>query len=130
MLAHERFIHKDDNDSTVDITWFHPSGFVMQKEQWHCHHASTLGYLITQKMQTDSTNDSTTIVNMPAMLSLFHAGQEPIEFQLPEIDEIEFWQVMIDTTASNGAHEGRKIPAERKITMKPFSTVVLLNNCL
>jgi glycogen operon protein len=91
MLAHDRFIHKDDKDSSVDITWYHPSGFVMQKEQWHCHHASTLGYLITEK----SVN------------------------RLPS-----------DTTASNGEHEGRKIPAERKITMTPFSTIVLLNNCL
>jgi glycogen operon protein len=63
-------------------------------------------------------------------LSLFHAGDQPEEFQLPDIDTIEHWQVIVDTTASNGEHEGRKIPAERKITMTPFSTIVLLNNCL
>ncbi len=131
MLAHDRFIHKDDNNSTVDITWFHPSGFAMQKEQWHCHHASTLGYLITQKTLTESRHDITNnIVSMPAMLSLFHAGEEPIEFQLPDIDAIEYWQVMIDTTVSNELHEGRKIPAERKVTMKPFSTIFLLSDCL
>ena len=68
--------------------------------------------------------------SMLAMLSLFHAGSEPVEFQLPNLDTIEHWQVMIDTTANNEEHKGRKIPAERKITMKPFSTIVLLNNCL
>jgi glycogen operon protein len=103
----------------------------MQKEQWHCHHASTLGYLISEKPLTKLTADSTnTIANTPTMLSLFHAGQEPVEFQLPNIDTIDHWQVVVDTSASNEEHEIRKIPAERKITMKPFSTIVLLNNCL
>ena len=131
MLAHDRFIHKDDKDSSVDITWFHPSGFAMQKEQWHCHHASTLGYLITEKPIKQLTDDvANGAVNNPTLLSLFHAGDQPEEFQLPDIDTIEHWQVIVDTTASNGEHEGRKIPAERKITMTPFSTIVLLNNCL
>lgn len=131
MLAHDRFIHKGDNDSSVDITWFHPSGFVMQKEQWHSHHASTLGYLITKETDTELTAEvNSAPTSMLAMLSLFHAGSEPVEFQLPNLDTIEHWQVMIDTTANNEEHKGRKIPAERKITMKPFSTIVLLNNCL
>jgi glycogen operon protein len=130
MLAYDRFIHKDDNGSSVDITWFHPSGFAMQKEQWHCHHASSLGYLITEKPLIKLTDNSTkTTENIPAILSLFHAGQEPIEFQLPDIDTIDYWQVMVDTTANNEQVEIRKIPAERKVTMMPFSTIVLLNNC-
>jgi glycogen operon protein len=131
MLTHDRFIHKDDNDSSVDITWFHPSGFAMQKEQWHCHHASTLGYLITEKPLIKLTDNSTqTTENIPAILSLVHAGPEPLEFQLPDIDTIDYWQVMVDTTASNEQVEIRKIPAERKVTMMPFSTIVLLNDCL
>ena len=131
MLAHDRFIHKDDKDSFVDITWYHPSGFVMQKEQWHCHHASTLGYLITEKSVNRLPGDITDeVANKPTLLSLFHAGEGPEEFQLPDIETIEHWQVIVDTTASNKEHEGRRIPAERKITMPPFSTIVLLNNCL
>lgn len=122
MLAHDRFIHSDDNESAVNITWFHQSGFAMQKEHWHSHHAATLGYLIEEKEP-----------GSPVILCLFHAGKEPIEFQLPEIDSIDHWQVVIDTTASdaNASEEQSElplIPAERIITMAPFSTIVLLNN--
>jgi glycogen operon protein len=119
MLAHDRFIHKGDKKSLVDITWFHQSGFSMQKEHWHSHHATTLGYLIKEKSPSG-----------PTLLSLFHAGHEPTEFQLPDIDAIDHWQVIVDTTANTLQDEIRKIPAERKITMAPFSTIVLLNNCL
>lgn len=119
MLTHDRFIHKDDEKSPVDITWFHPSGFAMQKDHWHSHHAATLGYLIQEKAP-----------NTPVILCLFHAGAEPIEFQLPEIETVKHWQVMIDTTSSSEQAEVRNIPAERLITMAPFSTIVLLNNCL
>jgi glycogen operon protein len=119
MLAYDRFIHHDDEKSSVNITWYHPSGFAMKKDHWHSHHAATLGYLIKEK--TPAT---------PILLCLFHAGKEPIEFQLPVIDAIVHWQVIIDTTSSGKQQEKRLIPAERIITMAAFSTIVLLNDCL
>jgi glycogen operon protein len=118
MLAYDRFIHHDDKKSTVNITWLHPSGYAMQKDNWHSHHAATLGYLIQGKAPS-----------APVLLCLFHAGTEPIEFQLPNIDTIAHWQVMIDTTSDAEQKEIRLIPAERLITMAPFSTIVLLNDC-
>ena len=119
MLTHDHFIHKDDTKSSVDIIWYHPSGFEMQKDHWHSHHAATLGYLIHEKAP-----------NSPSLLCLFHAGSEPVEFQLPKIDDIQHWQVMIDTTAITEQEDVLNIPAERVITMAPFSTIVLLNDCL
>ena len=117
MLAYRRFIHKDDKDSQVDITWFHPSGQPMHKEHWHAHHAATLGYMIHEKLS-----------GSPVLLCLYHAGKDPIEFQLPEIEDVAHWQVIVDTNASAIQEEQRHIPAERKITMVPCSTIVLLND--
>ncbi|TYK66116.1 glycogen debranching protein GlgX [Colwellia echini] len=117
MLSHDRFIHKEDKKSTVDITWFHPSGFEMQKDQWHSHHGATLGYLLEEKMP-----------NTPMLLCIFHAGEEIIEFQLPEITNINHWQVMVDTSTDTEHEEVRNIPAERIITIMPFSTIVLLSD--
>ena len=119
MLAYDRFIHHDDEKSSVNITWYHPSGFAMQKDHWHSHRVSTLGYLIKEKAPST-----------PLLLCLFHAGKEPIEFQLPNIDDIDHWQVVIDTTLSGKQKEEPRIPAQRIITMEPFSTIVLLNDCL
>ena len=119
MLAHDRYIHHDDEKSSVKITWFHCSGEVMQKEHWHAHQASALGYLVQEKIDPS-----------PVLLCLFHAGDQPVEFQLPEIKEIEHWKVVIDTSASSIQAEIPLIPADRKITMPEFSTIVLLNDCL
>ncbi len=116
MLSYRRFIHKDDKDSQVDITWFHPSGQPMHKDHWHAHHAATLGYMIHEKLS-----------GSPVLLCLYHAGKDPIEFQLPEVEDVGHWQVIVDTNAS-AIQEERHIPAERKITMVPFSTIVLLND--
>jgi glycogen operon protein len=118
MLAYRRFIHKDDNESQMDITWYHKSGLTMHKDHWHAHHAATLGYMIQEK-----TADS------PILLCLYHAGKDPIEFQLPDIENVVNWQVMVDTNASAIQEEQRHISSERKITMVPFSTIVLLNDC-
>lgn len=117
MLSHHSFIHKGDKKCTVDITWFHPSGFEMKKDDWHSNNAATLGYLIQEKNQ-----------NSPALLCLFHAGTEAIEFQLPEIESINYWQVVVNTTAVTKQEEVIKIPAERILTMAPFSTIILLHD--
>ncbi|MEW6982827.1 glycogen debranching protein GlgX [Colwelliaceae bacterium 6471] len=117
MLAYPQFIHKDDKNIQADIVWYHRSGLPMQKEHWHSHHAGTLGYLIKGKS-----------IDSPLLLCLFHAGSEPIEFQLPELDTVKHWQVMVDTNTSAIQKEVRHISAERKITMAPSSTIVLLND--
>lgn len=63
----------------------------------------------------------------PVLLCLYHAGKEPIEFQLPTIENVAHWQVVIDTNSGAIQKETYHIPAERIITMVPFSTIVLLN---
>ncbi|XPF95967.1 glycogen debranching protein GlgX [Colwellia sp. RE-S-Sl-9] len=116
MLAYHRFIHKDDPKSDVDITWYHCSGNIMHKENWHSHHASTVGYLVQGK--TD---------NASSVFCIFHAGAEPVEFVLPEINNVEYWDVMVDTSSSAINNEIPKLPAQRAITLQPRTTIVLSN---
>ena len=121
MLAHHQFIHNDDKDSAVNITWFNQSGFAMQKDHWHSHHAATIGYMLNENKPSPQF-----------LLCLFHAGDEPIEFQLPEIENVTHWQVRINTNwhinNEQTHNEVQLIPADRIITMAPFSTLVLLND--
>jgi len=116
-LNYHRFIHQNDDKSSVDIAWYHRSGQEMQNEHWHSHHATTLGYLVYKKINT-----------FPRILCLFHSGSEPIEFQLPEFENIDQWQIMIDTSSNTIPGEARYLPSQRKVTMAPFSTIVLLHN--
>lgn len=116
MLAHPHFIHKDDPKSQVQITWLHPSGHPMQKEHWHSHHAKTLGYLLKG-----------IAAGSPALLSLFHAGYESTEFQLPELEGIASWQVMVDTVGEFDNNQTLRLSRERKVTLTPFSTLVLVS---
>lgn len=117
MLACRQFIHNDDEQSAVTITWLHRSGFEMQKEHWHAHHCKTLGYLLKDTDRYGGT-----------LLCLFHAGNEEVEFQLPDLDEVVNWQVMIDTTALAQCEDVCRLPAQRMITLAPFSTLVLLDD--
>jgi len=116
MLAYHRFIHNDDPKSEVTISWFHRSGNEMQKENWHSHGASTVGYLV-QGIEKEA----------PSLLCIFHAGDEPKEFVLPPLENIKHWDVMIDTSASAKNDEIAQLPADRIITLQPYTTVVLLN---
>lgn len=115
MLAHDRFIHHNDDRAKVTISWLHPSGIAMNKEHWHAQHAATLGYLLQQKSSSD------------ALLCLFHAGNAPITFQLPALDNNGSWQIMIDTTINTVQDAVRFMPTQQSIIMAPFSTMVLLN---
>lgn len=117
MLAYRRFIHNNDAKSEVNITWLHRSGNAMQKEHWHAHHSKTLGYLVQCTKQLS-----------PVLLCIFHAGSDQIEFQLPQIEGIEHWQVMINSASSSVEHKIKRLPAERMITLEPFSTLVLLDD--
>lgn len=117
MLAYDRFMHDGDPKSTYKVTWLHRLGNTMQKEHWHSANVSTLGYLI----QTNNEDS-------PVMLCIFHAGNEPVEFQLPHIEGLLQWKIMIDTAASAKVNDIRKLPAKRMITLAPFSTLVLLDD--
>lgn len=117
MLAYRHYIHEEDKKSDYDITWLHRQGNPMQKEHWHSYHVLTLGYLIESKRD-----------NEPAMLCIFHAGADPVEFQLPVIEGVKQWKIMIDTAASAMVNDIRKLPAQRMITLAAFSTLVLIDD--
>ena len=117
MLAHHRFIHNEATKSAVNITWLHHSGERMEKQHWHAPNAKTLGYLIQG-----------TEAAAPLLLCIFHAGSKPIQFQLPQIDTIDYWQVMVNTAASSVADTVKRLPAARMITLQPYSTLVLLDD--
>jgi len=117
MLAYHRFIHKDDPKSDVNITWLHRSGHPMQNANWHSHSASTLGYLV-QGVEK----------NTPSVLCIFHAGDDTKEFILPELDNITAWEVVVNTAVSAKNMTAPKLPADRTITLQPYTTVVLLHD--
>jgi len=115
MLAYDKFIHNNDPKSAVKITWLHNTGNPMQKDNWHSHNTSTLGYLVQGVEQ-----------NSPSILCIFHASEFSTEFTLPELEGVSSWDVVVDTSRS-AKNETLKLPAERVITLQPYSTTVLLN---
>lgn len=115
ILSYDRFIHNNDPKSKVKITWLHNTGHPMQKDNWHSHNTSTVGYLV---QGTEPVSDS--------VLCIFHASEFSTEFTLPELDAVKSWDVVVDTSTS-AKNEIAILPAERVITLQPYSTTVLVN---
>jgi len=117
MISYERFIHKNDAKSDVDITWLHRLGNPMQKENWHSHNDSTVGYLLQSKKE-----------NFSSVLCIFHAGSDIKEFVLSQVEHVSNWTVCIDTSQSLKDTLSSNISIPGKITLQPFSTVVLVSD--
>lgn len=114
-LSYHRFIHDDDPKSEVKITWLHGSGIPMKEEHWHSECTKTLGYLVQGKEE-----------NAPSVLCIFHNGDESSEFVLSEIDNIEQWDVTVDTSTSV-KESIKSVKAHSSISLQPYSTLVLIN---
>lgn len=114
-LSYHRFIHDDDPKSEVKITWLHCSGIPMKEEHWHAEFTKTLGYLVQGKQE-----------NSPSILCVFHAGDESIDFVLPQIDKVEHWDVIVDTSTCV-KESVKSMKNQRFINLQPYSTFVLVN---
>jgi len=116
MISYERFIHKNDPKSDVDITWLHRLGNPMQKENWHSHNDSTVGYLLQSKKG-----------KLSSVLCIFHAGSDIKEFVLSQIVRVSNWKVFLDTSQSPKDPFLPNVSITGKITLQPYSTVVLVS---
>lgn len=114
MLSYHRFIHDNDPKSDAMITWLHSSGKPMNHDQWHIQSNRTLGYLLQSKEN-----------NSPSILCIFHSGDEPIEFGLSEINNIEQWELLINTAES--VNSPMVAGSMASITLQPYTTIVLAN---
>ncbi len=95
-----------------DIIWLTPTGTEMTDEEWQNSFARCLGlYLAGDALEEQDEKGNPVVDNR--FLLLVNAHHEPIPFTLPELVPVTHWQLILDTSWSNGG-PGEKLLWETK----------------
>jgi isoamylase len=86
------FIHEPLTANEPEILWYNTAGEQMQPLHWGQHHCKAVGYLVRGAAGGRRLH----------YLTLLNAGREPVDFQLPVIEGIGPWQVLLDTCQPDG----------------------------
>ena len=125
-LQRRRFLHgrRVHGADIRDILWLRPDGQKMSDEDWGSGYARTVGMLLDGRAMTE-WSESGELVSDDALLCLFNAYWEPIDFSLPEVSNIDHWDVLIDTFRNPSAGPSAA-PQCVTCRLQPRSLVVLL----
>ncbi|HEX7013710.1 MAG TPA: glycogen debranching protein GlgX [Steroidobacteraceae bacterium] len=88
-----------------DVSWRHPLGHEMTAADWHDPNAKALGVLIGHAFSDPYGTPN------GHLLFLCNAGDEPVDFRLPEPTTGAFWQIVFDTARWRGNDFGKRIAA-------------------
>ncbi len=112
-------------DGFKDIAWIRPDGKDMSDADWAAG-SSSIGLRLAGDEIEEPDAEGSVIVT-PSLMLIVHAGPEPIEFVLPNIDRtgIEHtWELILDTDDARGEAEARF--AESSTVAIPGRTIWLL----
>ena len=113
-------------DEVRDIAWLNPSSREMTHEDWgESIHKCVAVFLNGDAI--DAPNARGERVVDDSFLLCFNAGEEPVEFVMPNGDYAQEWTVELDTNQPAGIKEGRDqvVNAEKKVSLPSRSLLVL-----
>jgi isoamylase len=113
-------------DEVRDIAWLNPSSREMTHEDWgESIHKCVAVFLNGDAI--DAPNARGERVVDDSFLLCFNAGEEPVEFVMPNGDYAQQWTVELDTNQPAGIKEGRDqvVNAEEKVSLPSRSLLVL-----
>jgi len=112
---------KQDRDHK-DVSWLHPSGRELTAEDWNDPHARALGVLNGHAFCDPHGTPN------GHLLFLCNAGDEPVDFRLPEAKTGMQWQFVFDTARWHADDDpGRALPGEI-CTVSHHSCVLLADS--
>lgn len=92
-LWRDAYIHQTGEPQAASIQWYNTSGELMQPVHWGQHHCKTVGYMVEQNAANGMRLH---------YLTLFNAGREPLDFNLPILPGVTSWQLLLDTSQPDG----------------------------
>ncbi|MEQ8967757.1 MAG: glycogen debranching protein GlgX [Azospirillaceae bacterium] len=107
----------------ADVVWLRPDGEAMTEDDWQVGHARTLGMLISGEAGLAHLTERGVPEPDDTFCLLLNAGDEPIDYTLPEPEPITGWSVVFDTAAERVP--GRTEPSAAPLRLEPRSTVLL-----
>ncbi len=109
--------------SVKDLTWYGPDGREMSDEQWHADGVRTLGLRLAGDAIEEVGVRAERILD-DTLLLILNAGEEPVEFRLPNHARRP-WEILVDTTSPDVGGEGRTVAQGRVYRVAGRSVVVL-----
>ncbi len=116
-LNQDFYIHEPMKHGDPAILWFNPGGEMMQSSHWSQYHLKTLGYLL-RAYSKDNGRGKT-------FFTIFHAGNEPVEFFLPFRDNISEWTLLFNTALPDGIPTMNQSMVKDKLVVAPYSALML-----
>jgi isoamylase len=117
-LFFDHYVHEPLHANAPEILWYNNSGELMQSSHWQEHNARTLGYMM---VGPDPENGSRVRV-----LCIFHADRGALAFNLPAIEGVARWEILIDTATQTGIPKADNCMVVNRLNLFSCSTVVLL----
>lgn len=108
LYRQNHFIH--DDDARFSVSWLNELGSLMTDSDWHHPNSHCLGYLMEDK-QDDK-----------ALLLLFNASNQAINFVLPEQEPYHCWQVRLNTAMAEVVTDC--IPPKQSFLLDKHSAVI------
>lgn len=112
-----------EQDAPVpDIVWLRPDGTPMQPDDWDSGFGRAVGVFLNGNgiRERDRRGEQITDAHFTV---LFNAGDEPVDFSMPDVDFSPQWDVLVDT-AGNRANTEPVAPGET-LPVEPKSLIVL-----
>jgi isoamylase len=112
----DSYIHETADPDAPAILWFNTNGEQMQPVHWGQHHMKALGYMVVLTAHSGPKD---------YYLTLFNAGNSPLQFRLPALPAIGDWQVLLDTCTGDGSPPAGAVRIFDHYTLQSHATVLL-----
>lgn len=112
-----RFFSDDDPQR---VEWFDPSGRELTPEDWQEASRHSLALIVSTEENLASESESAN-----AFMLILNAGEDSLEYQLPEHRQHEPWRCLLDTTWSSVPDDPSMCDTPVRCRVEPRSCVLL-----